>query len=94
MPASTQIDNSPVNQPASPTRFSRARFALVLMFGIYPLITGLLYLVLPLTEGWALWLRTIIIVPIMVVVMTWGLIPAMQKLFRRFLNPRASAKAG
>jgi len=65
------------------------------VFGVYPLITGLLYLILPLTDGWALWQRTMILVPIMVVAMTWGLIPAVQRLFRNFLNPPVrGARAG
>ncbi|WP_274426107.1 hypothetical protein [Chelativorans sp. YIM 93263] len=73
-------------EPA-PTRFSRPRFALLLIFGVYPLITAILYLVFPLTEGWLLWQRTLLIVPIMVVSMIWGLIPLLQRAFRGFLNP-------
>lgn len=78
------------SRPAVPTRFSRLRFAVVLVFGVYPLITGLLYVIMPLTDGWALWQRTIVIVPIMVAAMNWGLIPAVQRLFRGFLNPPVS----
>ncbi|WP_163272880.1 hypothetical protein [Chelativorans alearense] len=73
-------------QPTA-TRFSRRRFAVLLVFGVYPLITGLLYLIFPLTEGWVLWQRTMVIVPIMVVSMIWGLIPFVQRTFRGFLNP-------
>lgn len=69
------------------TRFSRPRFALLVMLGVYPLITALLYLVFPLTAGWSIWQRTLVIVPMMVVVMVWGLLPTVQRLFRRFLNP-------
>ena len=74
--------------PASPvTRFSRQRFALLVLAGVYPLITALLYIVLPLTEGWSIWQRTLVIAPIMVATMIWGLIPTVQKRFRGFLNP-------
>lgn len=69
------------------TRFSRPRFALLVMLGVYPLITGLLYIVIPLTEGWSTWQRTLVIVPLMVVTIIWGLIPGVQKLFRGFINP-------
>ena len=31
--------------------------------GVYPLITALLYLVLPLTDGWTIWQRTLVIAP-------------------------------
>ncbi len=75
---------------ATRTRFSRPRFALLLLLGVYPLITLLLYLVFPMTEGWTIWQRTLVIVPVMVSAMIWGLIPAVQALFRGFLNPRAN----
>ncbi|WP_048645131.1 hypothetical protein [Nitratireductor soli] len=69
------------------TRFSRPRFALLVFAGVYPLVTGLLYLVFPLTTGWTLWQRTLIIVPLVVVAMVWLLIPTVQRVFRAFLNP-------
>lgn len=74
--------------PKSPVRqFSKPRFALLVLVGVYPLITALLYLVLPLTEGWTIWQRTLVIAPIMVAIMIWGLIPQVQARFRVFLNP-------
>ncbi|MGQ2904357.1 MAG: hypothetical protein ACT6RL_17980 [Neoaquamicrobium sediminum] len=71
------------------SRFSRPRFAFLVALGVYPLITGLLYLIFPLTDGWLLWQRTLLIVPIMVTAMVWGLIPGVQKHFRGFLNPQS-----
>jgi antibiotic biosynthesis monooxygenase (ABM) superfamily enzyme len=76
-----------MNTSPARTRFSRPRFALLVMLGVYPLITGLLYIVIPLTEGWSTWQRTLVIVPLMVVTIIWGLIPGVQKLFRGFINP-------
>jgi antibiotic biosynthesis monooxygenase (ABM) superfamily enzyme len=73
--------------PARPTRFSRPRFALLVLLGVYPLITLLLYLILPLTEGWPIWQRTLLIAPIMVTIMVWGLIPGVQRFFRGFIHP-------
>ncbi len=70
-----------------PTRFSRPRFALLVLAGVYPLITAILYAVLPLTEGWTIWQRTLVIAPVMVTIMIWGLIPTVQTRFRSFLNP-------
>lgn len=78
---------SSVVAPEAKTQFSRPRFALLIFGGVYPLVTGLLYLVMPLTEGWTIWQRTLVIVPIMVVTMIWGLIPQVQARFRSFLNP-------
>ncbi|AMS40718.1 MULTISPECIES: hypothetical protein [Aminobacter] len=72
---------------ASQTRFSRPRFALMVLLGVYPLITALLYIIMPLTDGWTIWQRTLLIAPLMVSVMIWGLIPAVQRVFRGFLNP-------
>lgn len=72
---------------ATAPRFSRLRFALLVLAGVYPLITGLLYVLFPLTDGWSIWQRTAVIAPIMVVIMVWGMIPAIQRHFRDFLNP-------
>jgi antibiotic biosynthesis monooxygenase (ABM) superfamily enzyme len=69
------------------TRFSRPRFALLVLLGVYPLITTLLYVVFPLTDGWTIWQRTLVIVPIMVSAMIWVLIPVVHKLFYGFINP-------
>lgn len=79
---------------AAKTQFSRPRFALLVLIGVYPLITALLYLILPLTEGWHIWQRTLLIAPIMVAIMIWGLIPQVQGRFRTFLNPSAPALLG
>lgn len=84
-PAAATPVSSPDQAPA--TRFSRPRFGLLVLIGVYPLITALLHLVLPLTEGWAIWQRTLLIAPLMVTIMVWGLIPAVQKFFRGFINP-------
>lgn len=86
MTAHNPASTSAIAQTAP--RFSRPRFAFLVALGVYPLITGLLYLIFPLTEGWLLWQRTLLIVPIMVTAMVWGLIPGVQKHFRGFLNPQ------
>lgn len=77
--------------PSSPvfarSRFSRPRFALLVLAGVYPLITTILYVLAPLTEEWPIWQRTLVIAPIMVMAMIWGLIPTVQRVFRGFINP-------
>jgi antibiotic biosynthesis monooxygenase (ABM) superfamily enzyme len=75
-------------EPSSTTRFSRPRFAFLVLLGTYPVITAVLYLLFPLTEGWTVWQRTLIVAPLMVSIMVWGLIPAVQKRFRVFINPQ------
>ena len=69
------------------TRLSRTRFALLVALGVYPLITLLLYTVFPLTDGWSLWQRmTLLIVPVIVSAIIWGLIPAVHRHFHGFIN--------
>lgn len=70
-------------------RFSRPRFAALVLAGVYPLITALLYLLLPILEGWAIWQETLLIAPLMVAMMVWGVIPTIQTRFQRFINPFA-----
>jgi antibiotic biosynthesis monooxygenase (ABM) superfamily enzyme len=67
-------------------RFSRPRFALLVLAGVYPVITAILYAVMPLTDGWSLWQRTLLIAPMMVTIMIWGLIPTVQRRFHGFIN--------
>lgn len=76
-----------MSSPQLSTRFSRPRFALLVLLGAYPVITGILYLVIPQTAGWAIWQRTLLVAPAMVAAMIWGVIPAVQKRFRGFINP-------
>ncbi len=69
------------------TRFSRPRFAILVLIGVYPVITAILNVILPLTGGWTIWQRTLLIAPLMVAIMIWGVIPVVQKYFRSFINP-------
>jgi antibiotic biosynthesis monooxygenase (ABM) superfamily enzyme len=69
------------------TRFSRPRFAILVLIGVYPVITTILSVVLPHTDGWTIWQRTLLIAPLMVSIMIWGVIPIVHKQFRSFINP-------
>lgn len=68
--------------PAQP---SRVRFAVLVFLFVYPLVTALLMIVLPLTPGWPLPLRTLVIVPCVVVTMIWGIIPLIHGRLRHLL---------
>lgn len=85
--AAVSTVSTPASSSAAKTRFSRPRFALLVLLGVYPLITALLYLIFPLTDGWLIWQRTLVIAPLMVMIMIYGLIPGVQKAFRGFINP-------
>jgi antibiotic biosynthesis monooxygenase (ABM) superfamily enzyme len=76
-----------MTESTAPTRFSRPRFAFLVLLGTYPVITAVLYLLFPLTLGWTVWQRTLVVAPVMVSIMVWGLIPAVQNRFRAFINP-------
>ena len=70
---------------ANPRPPSRVRFAFFVFLGVYPLVTGLMLVIAPLTEGWPLPLRTLVMVPMIVVCMVWGVIPFIQTRLLRFL---------
>lgn len=88
--AAVSTASAPASSTVAKTRFSRPRFALLVLIGVYPLITALLYLIFPLTDGWLIWQRTLVIAPLMVMIMIYGLIPGVQKAFRSFLNPKVA----
>ncbi|WP_246617694.1 hypothetical protein [Rhizobium populisoli] len=67
----------PVLQPNP----SRLRLAMLLVIAVYPLITTLLYILTPLTDGWAVWHRTLLIAPIMVGSIVFLVSPTIQKHF-------------
>jgi len=60
---------------------SRVRLAMLLVVAVYPLITTLLYILTPLTDGWAVWHRTLLIAPIMVGSIVFLVSPTIQKHF-------------
>lgn len=62
---------------------SRLRFCIAVGFGVYPLITGLLYGLNPVIGPWPLWQKTLVVVPLMSPSMVYGIIPAIQ----RWLHP-------
>ena len=62
--------------------------ALLMLIAVYPLITAILYVLMPLTDGWALWQRTLLLAPVMIVSIVYGVTPFMQRRFAWFLLPR------
>ncbi|MBU2961750.1 hypothetical protein KO516_13180 [Citreicella sp. C3M06] len=64
---------------SAPKLPSRPRLALFAFLGVYPLVTALLYLLAPLTLDWAIWQRNLVVVPIIVVMMVWVIIPRIHR---------------
>jgi len=75
-----------MTQSASPLRkLSKPHLALAMLLPVYPLITVLLYIVMPLTEGWAIWQRTLLIAPVMIISIVFFVAPMVQKHFASFI---------
>lgn len=64
---------------------SKVRLTLLMLVAIYPLITLLLYILTPLTEGWTTWQRTLVLAPIMVTTIVFVVAPNIQKYFGWFV---------
>lgn len=73
---------NPTQKQAAP---SRIRFAVLVFAFVYPLVTLGLMILVPLTPGWPLPLRTLALVPVIVVAMVWGVIPLIQTRLRHLL---------
>ena len=71
--------------PTLPLRPIRWRQAVLTAIAVYPLITGLILVIFPLTEGWAIWQRTAVLVPLMVISIVYGIGPLLQRYFGRFI---------
>ena len=76
---------APSQRPAMPPLAARLRLAVLTLIAVYPFITALLLVVFPLTEGWPLWGRTLVVAPVMVVAMMFGIMPFLQQRFGRFV---------
>ena len=70
---------------AAPRPPSRTRLAIFVFLGVYPLVTALIYALAPLTAGWEIWQRNLVMVPIIVVCMIWGIIPRIHRHCGRWL---------
>lgn len=57
---------------------SKLRLALLMVVAVYPIITALLYVVMPLTQGWDIWQRTLILAPVMVCAIVFYVAPTIQ----------------
>jgi antibiotic biosynthesis monooxygenase (ABM) superfamily enzyme len=81
----TTLSSTSPAAPARPAGPNRLRFALLVLVGVYPLVTGISYAIAPLTAGWEIWQRGLLLAPIMVPAMVYGLIPFIQSRFRGWL---------
>lgn len=71
--------NHPARRPPKP------KMALVTLLGVYPLSMLLPKLVEPFASAWPPPLRSLLIAALIVIGLTWAVMPALTKLFRRWL---------
>lgn len=72
------------SKPSQPAP-SRLRFAGLIFLFIYPMVTLGLTILIPLTPGWPLAARTLVLVPCIVASMVWLIIPLIQTRLRHLL---------
>lgn len=65
----------------------RYKMVIVTLVGVLPTITALLYLLAPLMTGLPLYARALILAPLMVLLMTYIIMPLLTRLFKRWLYP-------
>ncbi len=70
----------------------RIRLVLVMVLFIYPVVTVYLYALGPLTTGWQMWQRTILLVPMMVVTIVFAVSPTINRHFGAFISGAARAR--
>lgn len=68
----------------------RVRFAVCVMVGAYPLITLILAVLSPFVQDWPLAARTLVIVPLMVSGMVFGIIPLVNAAAGRWIAAGAT----
>lgn len=71
--------------PARPQGAPRYKLALLTWAGAYAVITTILAALGPVMATWPLLLRTLLLSVLMVVAMTWLVIPSLTRLFRGWL---------
>ena len=82
-PGAAQPAAKPAAKPARPP--SKPRLAGLVFLFVYPLVTVLLYLVRPLMQGQPIYLTTLVVVPVVVGAMVWGIIPFITGKLRHLL---------
>ena len=69
------------------------KIALVTMLGIYPTIRLVPALLEPVVGGWSPWLGSLLVTSVVMVLMTWLVMPFLTRLFKTWLHARATPPA-
>ena len=74
-------------QAPPPTRQPpRYKQAVITWIGVYPALTLTLWVLAPVMEGWPLPLRALLVSVVMVIALTWVILPFLRHLFRNWLS--------
>ena len=76
-----------------PSLASKLRMALVMTVFVYPVVTLYLYILMPLTPGWDIWQRSIILVPFMATTIVLLIVPFIGKRFGGFIAGKKTTGA-
>ncbi|MCJ2139435.1 hypothetical protein [Methylobacterium sp. E-066] len=71
-------------------RNNRLIFCLLIFCAVYPLVTGLAYLMQAAAYEWEIWQRHLVVVPIIVLAMVFVIIPRIQGLLAYLINRERS----
>ena len=72
---------------------ARLRLTLLMTLAVYPVVTLYLYALMPLTQGWDIWRRSVILVPMMSATIVLVVVPFINKRFGAFIAGRKPATA-
>ncbi|WP_375599273.1 hypothetical protein [Devosia sp. Naph2] len=72
---------------------ARLRLTLLMTLAVYPVVTLYLYVLMPLTNGWDIWQRSLILVPMMSATIVLAVVPFINKRFSGFIAGRKAATA-
>ncbi len=70
---------------------ARLRMTLVMTFAVYPVVTLYLYILMPLTDGWTIWQRSLVLVPMMAATIVLAVVPLVTRHFGAFIAGRKLA---
>ena len=76
-----------------PSLASRLRLAGLMTVFVYPIVTLYLYVLMPLTPGWEMWQRSLILVPAMASTIVLLLVPFINRRFGAFIAGKKVAAA-
>ena len=68
-----------------PSLASKIRMAAVMTVFVYPVVTLYLYILMPLTQGWEMWQRSLVLVPFMATTIVMFIVPFIGKRFGGFI---------